>query len=574
MLKSELDAKTFGVGELITQRKLFVVPEHQRTYSWSIEEIEQYVSDVAGAAKRNAPDYFIGLVVLQGPIEGAWHILDGQQRLATTTMVYSAIRGWLFSNGLLPDALQIENEYIGVRHLGGKYNPRLRLNTDNREVFEKFITSTVSIEDLRRELTQWPKRSSNFRLLEGALYCRDWVARYAGESHHEEAPQRLFALATYLETRVKVVCVDVSTETDAYILFESLNDRGADLSALDLVKNYIFSKIKRSSGDTVAAEWKRMAQNIEGKDADDFLKVFWTSKFGIIQKLDLFNRLREAYPEEEGARRLVSELVDASVKFEAIDDPEHELWAPFGWVSRQRIKDLKVLGSRQSRALILGALTHFPSAEIPSFLWLLIVTVMRFQVIGRGRTGVVEKEFSQLARAIHDGSIRTSAASFAKLAPLLPSDEFFEPDFAVHAEAKSARVHYALLELEATYRKTKGAFSYEDYIQLRTVGGVVSPEFVMPKNSAATEEDDITVHFIGNRILLEDELNKGLNLQAFSENRRVYSASSLLLTREVSEFNEWTRSEIGSRCRRLAQLAKETWRFDNAFHNPDRPPRG
>ena len=46
MLKSELDAKTFGIGELITQRKLFVVPEHQRNFSWSVEEIEQYITDV------------------------------------------------------------------------------------------------------------------------------------------------------------------------------------------------------------------------------------------------------------------------------------------------------------------------------------------------------------------------------------------------------------------------------------------------------------------------------------------------------------------------------------------------
>jgi uncharacterized protein with ParB-like and HNH nuclease domain len=568
MLKSELDAKTFGVGELITQRKLFVVPEHQRNFSWSVEEIEQYIGDVAEAFGRGASDYFIGLIVLQGPIEGAWHILDGQQRLATTTMLYSAIREWLSGRKLEADARQIETEFIGVRRLGGNYNPRLRLNTDNREIFEKFVTSTVATDDLRKQLPRTPRRSSNHRLLEGALFCRDWIDKYAANMPDSSTgASKLFALSAYFETRVKVVCVDVSTQTDAYILFESLNDRGADLSALDLVKNYIFSQIKPDPVDPVTTEWKRMAQNIEGRDADDFLKVFWTSKFGIIQKLDLFNRLRTTYPEVAGARRLVSELADASEKFEAIDDPEHELWAPFGWTCRQRIKDLKVLGSRQSRALVLGALTRFPSAEILPFLWLLIVTIMRYQVIGRGRTGVMEKEFSVLARAIHDGSVASADAASTRLVALNPADDVFQLDFSSHAEPKSARVHYILLELEAAHRRMHGAFSLQDYVELRATAANISPDFIVPKSSALSEEDDTIIHLIGNRVLLEDALNQGLLGLTFEEKREVFANSSLSLTRDVSEVEAWTRTNIATRSRELAEIAVKTWRFNDGFHN-------
>jgi len=72
---------------------------------------------------------------------------------------------------------------------------------------------------------------------------------------------------------------------DAYVLFESLNDRGADLSALDLVKNYIFSQLRSQSLKSLREQWSRMVDNIEDTDADDFLKVFWTSQFGVIQKL-------------------------------------------------------------------------------------------------------------------------------------------------------------------------------------------------------------------------------------------------------------------------------------------------
>jgi hypothetical protein len=81
--------------------------------------------------KNNEPDYFLGLIVLVEPSNGgAWQILDGQQRLATATMVYSSIRSWLFENGFEKDAQKVQERYIvperkprifGSRPLAGGY---------------------------------------------------------------------------------------------------------------------------------------------------------------------------------------------------------------------------------------------------------------------------------------------------------------------------------------------------------------------------------------------------------------------------------------------------------------------
>jgi hypothetical protein len=271
--------------------------------------------------------------------------------------------------------------------------------------YTALVTNLVPESELTAEMARLPKRSTNYRLLEGALFCRRWIARYAVEGlnpnvkvdPHFQA-QHFFSFATYVENRVKVVCVEVGTTTDAYILFESLNDRGADLSALDLVKNYIFSQLRGQNFEFLREQWARMVENIEDKDADDFLKVFWTSQFGVIQKLQLFDKLRVEYPEQAGAERLIGELAVASERFVALDDPEHELWKPFGSICRQHIADLKILGNRQSRPLILAAMSHFEKSEFEQFLWLLIVTVVRYQIISRGRTGIMEKQFSELAK--------------------------------------------------------------------------------------------------------------------------------------------------------------------------------
>src|SRR4051812_18239930 len=96
-----MEAHTQGIGELIEHRRLFRVPDHQRDYAWSAEDdVEQFLDDITRALLEGAPDYFLGLIVLVNPREDrVCEILDGQQRLATATMMYAAIRDWLVSSG-------------------------------------------------------------------------------------------------------------------------------------------------------------------------------------------------------------------------------------------------------------------------------------------------------------------------------------------------------------------------------------------------------------------------------------------------------------------------------------------
>lgn len=175
MSKSQLEARIYGLGELITQRKLFAVPSHQRSYAWEIEEVEQFLTDIDYAIQTDASDYFVGLVVLQGPKVRTWEILDGQQRLTTSSMVYAAIRNWLSERGMDQDANQIENEFVGVRQLGGEFTPRLRMNIENRQDFESYVVRKIPLPDAKLRLRELKKGSSNYRLIEAAICCRNWI---------------------------------------------------------------------------------------------------------------------------------------------------------------------------------------------------------------------------------------------------------------------------------------------------------------------------------------------------------------------------------------------------------------
>lgn len=563
MYSSQLRATIYGIGQLITQRRLFSVPHHQRSFSWSTEEVEQFLSDISNAVERGANDYFIGLIVMQGLTDNSWVILDGQQRLTTATMIYAAMRHWLITNRFEQDADQLSNEYIGVRKLGSTYTSRLRLNTENKEVFDRYIVEDRPTNDLLTQRDSYKKKSSNWLLLDAAIYCRKWINEYCGgQPVIDSRAQKLFRFSAYLETSVNVIGVDVTSETDAYILFESLNDRGMNLSSLDLVKNYVFSFSRDSNIEFFQENWSTIVRNIEGKDADDFLKVFWTSRFGLVRKLELFSKIRSAYPNLSDVETLVLDLADASEKLNAIDDPEHNLWRDYGPLSRDRISQLLTLGSKQVRPVILAALSRFQNNDLNNLLWILVVIIVRFQLIGQGRTGILERNLARLGVQIWGGKITDVSRIPSLMSEIIPDDETFLVEFAKHSEFNASRLAYLLGKLEAKCNEINGksGIDWRDYLKHSSV-------FRIARISDDIDPDLYLTFYsrIGNHILLEDSLSGLLTRnEVIMSYPDVVKNSNSCLMEDIEHEEGWGPEEIKSRSEGLAELAVATWNLQNS----------
>jgi Protein of unknown function DUF262 len=354
MKQSQFDAKTFGLGELISQRKLFRVPRHQRSFSWTPDSVDALLGDIQIAFKAGASEYFVGLIVIQGPVDGEWTLLDGQQRLTSISLLYTAIRNWLRVNNFEDDAKQIENEFLVVRRLGGDFSSRMLLNDENRQLFEQLVLGSTKPSFDR---SRYAKRSSNRNLIDAFLNCERWVDAFCKEAGSlSQASSLLYRLANFVETRVKAVSVEVSSDVDAYILFEALNDRGVELSAFDLLKNYLYSKVSEDHIPALETDWKETVENLEEVNPDDFLKVFWTSRHGIIQKALLFKALREQYFNEDSAIRLIDDLRADSILISAVDDSRDPYWNSFPENVRTHIATLSILGSKQARPVVLAAI--------------------------------------------------------------------------------------------------------------------------------------------------------------------------------------------------------------------------
>src|SRR5439155_706903 len=185
-----------------------------------------------------------------------------------------------------------------------------------RQAFEDLVVRKASDGTLEGRRSGAPRFSSDRLLVEAIITSRKYVldfARRAGPGRTDQA-RALYKLARYLRDQCQIVCLDVPDAANAYIIFESLNDRGLDLSVLDLVKNHMFG-LAADKLQEVQTEWVRMNTELGDTRADDFLKVFWTSRYGRIQRGRLFDSWKKKFGSQSKALTLAPALTLAARRY-------------------------------------------------------------------------------------------------------------------------------------------------------------------------------------------------------------------------------------------------------------------
>jgi uncharacterized protein with ParB-like and HNH nuclease domain len=111
-----LDTSAEGIGHLLSDR-LLAIPDYQREYSWEEDEITELWNDLEDAISSNVPEYFLGSVVTTFAEDGSrLRVIDGQQRLATVSLVYAVLRD-IFASRSDERAGDIESDLLGKRDI-------------------------------------------------------------------------------------------------------------------------------------------------------------------------------------------------------------------------------------------------------------------------------------------------------------------------------------------------------------------------------------------------------------------------------------------------------------------------
>ena len=114
----KLEARLDGIGHLLADRYI-MVPPYQRAYSWTDEQIEELLRDLSDAMREKDAEYFLGTVVLTKNQAGQHAVIDGQQRLATISILICAIRNHFYAIGDAERADELHRDYLAKKELRG-----------------------------------------------------------------------------------------------------------------------------------------------------------------------------------------------------------------------------------------------------------------------------------------------------------------------------------------------------------------------------------------------------------------------------------------------------------------------
>ena len=547
-----------GIGSALSQNRRSV-PLNQREYSWEKEHILDLFHDLAEAIDSGKPAYFLGTIVLARGNDAAWEVVDGQQRLATTTILLAAIRDYFKeqSDDLLVRSL---NDFLFtiVRETRELY-PRLKLNVDDNAFFRSRI---LEEEGTPSRASVNPQRSSHQRITLAAELAKQHVQKIIAAPSGQSRIDQLNRWVSFIEKAALVILLRVPDDLNAYVMFETLNDRGLKTSQSDLVKNYLFAQADDRLKEA-QQKWANMDGAVESLDQDDivinYLRHFVISRYGHTRERDVLQRVKEKVVGGTRAIEFLSELADGANDYAALLTPTHTKWNAYSPSIREHIRTMAFLQMTPLRPVMLSVLSKFTRPQVERAFRLFVFWSVRFLIAGGGRSGAVEEAFARAAQKISEGGINSAGKLTQELTDVLPSDVEFESAFATARVSRNAHARYYLRALEL---KTQGNQEPE-WIPNEDV--VINLEHVLPEHpdsSWASFDNSLAPAYfkrLGNMVLLQASINDSIGNKSFSTKTSAFQKSNFALTKEVAKNTVWEPAKIDERQKKLARLAVGTW---------------
>ena len=261
----EIRPEHLRLTELL-ERRLFHIPEYQRSYSWSSRQRDDLFGDIDDVFKKghNASHFMATIVCLRRDEKelgtSLFHVLDvvdGQQRLTTLIILLKAVQ-LVLSTSQSEEDRQISED---IEHLLVKRGDNslllLQTNHDSSHYFADFIRHG------RSELPSTAITIADRELLSAIQECLQFVDDWQDEGRtHSD-------LVKLLKNKLSFVLYEISDEREVYTVFEVLNSRGIEVSWLDRLKSILMGA----------------AFDLEDGDADQLvhdLHVIWRDIYSTI----------------------------------------------------------------------------------------------------------------------------------------------------------------------------------------------------------------------------------------------------------------------------------------------------
>lgn len=553
--QSAMDFEQLGIGEVLSRYRL-VVPPNQRDYAWEAEQVKTLFEDIALAIANDESNYFLGTIVTVPISDGVLEVIDGQQRLATTSLALAALKSVSHAND--PRLSRALDEFLTNSDPETlELTPKLRLNTADNSVFHSlitegklgdgFVSARLSHQNLDIAFSEsklhWKTISKPLNENDQGVVLKKWM--------------------NFIRFKAKIILLKVPSTVNAYKMFETLNDRGVKSTQADLIKNHILGE----SGENLNQSqeiWGYIKGSLESVSEDDitvnFLRQAIICQYGWVKEANVYEKVQQTVRGPESARKFLTEIEVQARDYAAILNPSSDKWNAYSTQTRRSLEVLNLLNVKPFRSLLLAIAQKFSPKEAASAFKGLVSLGVRMLIATSTRSGTVEQTTGKSANQIYLGKISDAKAMFEQLSTLFPTDELFKQKFEVATVSNTKFARYYLRTIENAYKEEP-----EPWLIPNDDAQAITLEHVLPikpmGNWPEFDEDQVKLYSkrIGNLVLLQASTNSMVGSKPFAEKAEHLKNSPYGTTVMVGDAPSWNPAAISSRQRVLAELASSAW---------------
>lgn len=569
-------ARDTKLKDILFATTKYQIPRYQRPYTWNEDQLSDFWNDLI----NNHNPYFIGSFILNKETlkeTGYVDVIDGQQRMLTTTIFIAVIRDLLKDlDSKKSELIQIQD--VAILDRNGNESYRVTCGDSTKSYFEKHIQNTSS-----PIINSIPKTTEENRIKKNYLF---FFNNISDELKKKPTKEDKIKYLQELRERVAdliVIEIEIESEEDAYEIFETTNARGVELSVADLLKNLIFKKIPKKKDKDLAKDlWTEIVNNISATNTElkKFLRYYWISKYSFVTEKKLFKEIKKEITDWE---QFLYDLYDASEDWFNLIQGSEDDWKDIknGQKILKALSAVQIMNVSQCYVLFLSILRNIKKIGTdPTRIFELIEKfTFQYSAVCKLPGNNVEKIYSKYARRIEQ-IIKTESrkniskkiqSTFEELKKELidekPSFDLFKDNF--------IEIEYGRSERTRTLAKyiLNGINNLDESGEYLIDFANVNIEHLLPQNpdpgwNLTKKEIKDFVDKIGNLTLVHKKINSKIGNKIIKEKIDELKKSDIKMTKEIVKYLEdnkykWTKKDILDRQLKFADISyNKSWHIE------------
>ena len=537
---------------------VFSIPVYQRDYNWQEKQCQRLFKDILQTGKNEkVSSYFLGSIVyihdgIYGVGEKEFHVIDGQQRMTTLTLLFLAIYFKLKGTILAKDADKIYNQYVVNPYSEKEIKLKLLPPEENLYILNKISHNKFN------ELEAFQDRN----MLKNYLFFEKELENLSFEDMKH--------LSNGIE---KLIYIDIALEKgkdDPQKIFESLNSTGLDLSQGDLIRNYILMDLERGEQNRIYKEiWIPIENNCKVSDGSeitsyvsDFIRDYLTLKTEKISSKPKVFETFKTYYEKENDEKL-EDMKKYSEAYSYIIKPSLEKDKEI----QRELDYLKSLDKTVINTFLIGILKDYKDNilekdELVNMLILLQSYLWR-RYITEKPTNALNKIFQGMY-----GKISRSGNYYENLVDILMSEDF-PTDEELESALKLKNVYKDKEKLNYVFKKLEN-YNHNELIDFENEK--ITIEHIFPQKPNKAWKENYSDNELEQMISFKDTIsnltltgsNSNLSNKAFHEKRddevHGYRNSKLYMNKYLGRLEEWNLLSMEARFESLYDDIIKIWK--------------